>query len=41
MGFITDPRRKAKSVIFTETGLEESQQLFVELFGRRVEQHGS
>jgi hypothetical protein len=37
MGFITDPKRKAKSVIFTETGLEESQRLFVELFERRVE----
>jgi hypothetical protein len=41
MGFITDPKRKAKSVIFTETGLEESQRLFVELFGRRVEERGS
>ena len=37
MGFITDPKRKARSVIFTETGLEESQRLFVELFERRVE----
>jgi len=37
MGLIPDPKRKAKSVIFTETGLEESQRLFVELFGRRVE----
>jgi len=30
-GFITDPRSKAKSVIFTEDGLEESQRLFAML----------
>ncbi len=35
-GFITDPKTKAKSVIFTEKGLEESQRLFERLFGRRT-----
>ena len=35
-GFITDPKTKAKSVIFTEEGLEESQRLFARLFGRRT-----
>ena len=33
-GFIADPKNKAKSVVFTEEGLEESQQLF-EMFFRR------
>ena len=32
-GFITDPRGKAKSVIFTEEGLAESRKLLKELFG--------
>lgn len=31
-GFISDPRSKAKSVVFTETGLEESRRLLEELF---------
>lgn len=35
-GFITDPKTNAKSVIFTEKGLEESQRLFERLFGRRT-----
>ena len=35
-GFITDPKTKAKSVIFTEKGIGESQRLFEALFG-----HGS
>lgn len=35
-GFITDPKSKAKSVIFTEGGLEESQRLFTMLFGRNT-----
>lgn len=35
-GFITDPKTKAKSVIFKERGLEESQRLFERLFGRRT-----
>jgi hypothetical protein len=33
-GFITDPKSKAKSVIFTDEDLEESQRLFEALFGR-------
>ena len=37
-GFITDPRSKAKSVVFTEAGLGESHRLFEKLFcGRPVE----
>ena len=35
-GFITDPKTKAKSVLFTERGLEESQRLFERLFGRKI-----
>jgi Domain of unknown function (DUF6429) len=31
-GYITDPVGKAKSVMFTEEGLRESQRLFRELF---------
>lgn len=33
-GFIADPKNKAKSVVFTEDGIEESQRLF-EMFFRR------
>jgi hypothetical protein len=36
-GYITDPVGKAKSVLFTEEGLRESQRLFTALFRR---QHG-
>lgn len=32
-GFIADPKNKAKSVVFTEEGIEESQRLF-EIFFR-------
>lgn len=32
-GYITDPVNKAKSVIFTEQGLHESQRLLTALFG--------
>ena len=35
-GFITDPKTRAKSVIFTEKGLGESQRLFEKLFGSRA-----
>jgi hypothetical protein len=31
-GFISDPRGKAKSVVFTERGLIEAQRLLQELF---------
>jgi hypothetical protein len=32
-GYISDPVGKAKSVLFTEEGLRESERLFQELFG--------
>jgi len=31
-GYITDPRGKAKSVVFTEEGLERAKRLLEELF---------
>ena len=34
-GYISDPRSTAKSVMFTEEGLERSQQLLETLFGAR------
>jgi hypothetical protein len=34
-GYISDPREKAKSVVFTEEGLERSSRLLEELFGKR------
>ncbi len=37
-GLITDPKSKAKSVIFTEEGLRSAQQLFEKLFSRGTEQ---
>lgn len=33
-GFISDPRGKTKSVVFTEEGLARSRQLLEQLFGR-------
>jgi hypothetical protein len=33
-GFITDPRGKAKSVVFTETGEAEARKLLEELFSK-------
>ena len=36
-GYITDPRGKAKSVVFTEEGLERAQRLLEELFSRPAE----
>jgi hypothetical protein len=33
-GLISDPVGKAKSVVFSDEGLERSQQLFAEMFGR-------
>ena len=33
-GYITDPRGKAKSVVFTEEGLERATRLLQELFGK-------
>lgn len=34
-GFISDPRGKAKSVVFTEEGLREANRLLDELFSTR------
>jgi hypothetical protein len=34
-GYISDPRSKAKSVVFTQEGLERSRQLLQQLFGAR------
>ncbi len=34
-GYISDPRGKVKSVVFTEEGLERSKRLLEKLFGRR------
>ncbi len=33
-GFISDPRKKAKSVVLTDEGLARAQRLLNELFGR-------
>ena len=41
MGFITDPKNKTKSVVFTDEGLEESQRLFEKLFLRQANGPGS
>ncbi len=35
-GMISDPRGRARSVVFTEEGLERSRQLLAELFGKRA-----
>jgi hypothetical protein len=37
-GFITDPRGKAKSVVFSEEGLVRSRALLEKLFGKPAEQ---
>ena len=34
-GYITDPRGKAKSVVFSEEGLERAERLLQELFGNQ------
>jgi hypothetical protein len=36
-GYITDPRSKARSVVFTDEGLERSRRLLEELFAKHVE----
>ena len=36
-GYITDPRSKAKSVVFTEEGLERAKDLLEQLFGKSAE----
>jgi hypothetical protein len=35
-GFITDPRSKAMSVLFTEEGLVRAEELLVQLFGKQT-----
>jgi hypothetical protein len=36
-GYITDPRGKAKSVVFTDEGLERASRLLEEFFGQHDE----
>jgi hypothetical protein len=36
-GYITDPRGKAKSVVFTEEGLQRARALLEKLFGKRAD----
>jgi hypothetical protein len=38
-GYITDPRGKAKSVVFTEEGLERAARLLHELFAKQGRTH--
>lgn len=33
-GYISDPRSKAKSVVFSEAGLQRSKELLQKLFGK-------
>lgn len=37
-GFITDPRGKAKSIAFTEEGLERAERLLETLFAKDAKQ---
>jgi Domain of unknown function (DUF6429) len=37
-GYITDPQGKAKSVVFTEEGLERAKALVIKLFGKHADQ---
>ncbi len=34
-GYISDPKGKAKSVVFSEEGLRESERLLEKLFGKK------
>ena len=36
-GYISDPRGRAKSVLFTEEGLARAERLLADLFGKRAE----
>lgn len=36
-GYITDPRRKAKSVVFTEEGIIEAERLIKKMFTKQEE----
>jgi hypothetical protein len=40
-GYITDPRGKAQSVVFTEEGLERARDLLEKLFGKAAEQRAA
>jgi Domain of unknown function (DUF6429) len=40
-GYITDPRGRAKSVVFTEEGLARAEQLLLKLFGKAAEPDGA
>jgi hypothetical protein len=40
-GYITDPKGKAKSVVFTEEGLARAEQLLETLFGKHAEQNAA
>ena len=33
-GFISDPRGKAKSVVFTQEGMKQSEEMLIKLFGK-------
>jgi Domain of unknown function (DUF6429) len=35
-GYISDPRSKAKSVVLTETGMQQSQEMFTKYLARAV-----
>jgi hypothetical protein len=35
-GFISNPRTKAQSIVFTDEGLARARQLLEELFGRKA-----
>jgi hypothetical protein len=37
-GYITDPKGKAKSVVFTEEGLVRAKELLAALFGKHADQ---
>jgi hypothetical protein len=37
-GYISDPRGKAKSVVFSEEGFEQAKRLLEKLFGKAAEQ---
>jgi Domain of unknown function (DUF6429) len=36
-GYISDPRTRAQSVVFTEDGLARAERLLAELFGKKAE----
>jgi hypothetical protein len=40
-GYISDPRGRAKSVLFTEDGLARAERLLADLFGKQAEPVGA